>query len=278
MISDLTRSFVVDGVTLAWDRCGDRPGTPPLLLCHGFSGSAHDFALRIEPLAATRDVIVIEHRGHGRSEKLRDVSRYSLDRLAADLIAFIDAEIGVPVDLLGHSMGGAISLRVTLARPDLVRSLVLMDTSAWSFVPLEPEIAMLMTAFLDGYDPSGGLPGELSQEGPEDELITAATTPEWRALKEQVSAKFDPYALKALGQELFAHETASVRDRLGEIECPVSIIVGEHDHPFVDQASELQAEIADSALTVVAGAYHSPQLTHPDAWTAAVESHLARVG
>lgn len=181
--------------------------------------------------------MAVDHRGHGRSEKLGATERYSIDRLATDLIALIESAADGPVDLLGHSMGGAISLRLTLQRPDLVRSLILMDTSGWSFVPADPNVAALMTAFIAGYDPAGGLPNLGTFDGNHDE----------------------------------------VRARLGEIGCPVTVIVGEHDHPFIDQAAELAGSVADGWLTVIPGAYHSPQLTHPAEWTAAVETHLARV-
>ena len=77
--------------------------------------------------------------------KLGATERYSIDRLTADLIALLEPEVRAPVDLLGHSMGGAMSLRVTLARPDLVRSLILMDASAWSFVP-PAELTMSLTS------------------------------------------------------------------------------------------------------------------------------------
>jgi pimeloyl-ACP methyl ester carboxylesterase len=276
MITDLTRRFTVDDVSLAWDRWGDDVDATPLFLCHGFSGSSHDFALHVEGLARGRAVMCVDHRGHGRSPKLGATDRYSIDRLTADLIALLDAEAGGPVDLLGHSMGGAISLRVTLERPDLVRSLVLMDTSAWSFAPPDADIAALMAAFIDGYRPADGLPDLTSFSGPEEPLIAAATPAAWQVVKDEMAAAFDPYALKALGGELFHDEGISVRGRLGEIGCPVTVIVGELDQPFADQADQLAAEMADGALTVIAGAYHSPQLTHPAEWIAAVDAHLAR--
>ena len=277
MINDLTRTFTVDDVALAWDRWGTSVDGTPLLLCHGFSGSSHDFALHIEPLAKAREVVSIDHRGHGRSPKLGSVERYSIDRLTGDLIAFLDAQVGRPVDLLGHSMGGAISLRVTLARPELVRSLILMDTSAWSFMSPSEEIAELMIALVEAYDPADGLPDLSAMANPEAPLIAAAASAEWQTVKQQMAAAFDPYAMKALGRALFERDGVSVRDRLGEISVPVTVIVGEHDHPFVDQAPELASEVPDGQLTVVAGAYHSPQLTHPSEWTAAVEGHLARL-
>ena len=278
MIVDLTRRFSVDGVTLAWDRWAAGSTDTPLLLCHGFSGSSHDFALSIEDLAAHRTVVTVDHRGHGRSQKLMALDRYSIDLLAADAIALIDRKLGGPVDLLGHSMGGAVALRVTLARPDLVRSLILMDTSGWSFVPQDLSLAELMAGFLESFEPSSGLPdlGAQPAISPESELIAAATPLEWQTIKEQMAAAFDPFALKALGVELFEAGSDSVRGRLGEIACPVTVIVGEHDHPFVDQAKELAASVGDGRLRVIPGAYHSPQLTHKAEWDAAVGEHLRR--
>jgi pimeloyl-ACP methyl ester carboxylesterase len=276
MITDLTRRHTVDDVTLSWDRWGDHAGVP-LFLCHGFSGSAHDFASHVEALAERRGVVAVDHRGHGRSQKIGRLDAYSLDRLAADLVTLIEHEVGGPVDLLGHSMGGAISIRVTLARPDLVRSLILMDTSGWSFVPTDAAIAQMMSSFMQGFDPTRGLPDLSAMANPEDPLIAAATPAEWQAIKADMDAAFDPYAFKALGLALFQPEDPSSRELLGGITCPVTVIVGEHDHPFVDQAADLAAAVADGQHVVIDGAYHSPQLTHPQQWVQAVEQHLRRV-
>lgn len=273
MITSLGRTFAVDGVELAWDRWGGDDGVP-LLLCHGYSGSSHDFAAHVEDLAERRPVVALDHRGHGSSTNVGTLDAYSIDRLAHDLVALIDAEVGGPVDLLGHSMGGAISIAVTLARPDLVRSLILMDTSGWSFVATDPAVAELLGAFIAAYDPASGLPDTSALAGPEEALINAATPAEWQTMKAEMAGAFDPYALKALGAELFAGETQWIRDRLREVACPVSVIVGEHDHPFVDQAEDLAHEANGARLTIVPGAYHSPQLTHAAAWMAAVEAHL----
>jgi pimeloyl-ACP methyl ester carboxylesterase len=158
-----------------------------------------------------------------------------------------------------------------------VRSLILMDTSAWSFDPDDEERSPLMRAFIGDFDPTGGLPDLTALPNPEDELIAAATPAEWQARKLVLSASFDAYAFKAIGTELLLNsDTMSVRHRLAEITCPVTVIVGELDEPFVSQADDLATEVADGKVIVVPGAYHSPQLTHPDAWLAAVATHLSR--
>ena len=276
MITELTRTFSVDDVNLAWDRWGATgDDTLPFFLCHGYSGSSHDWALVAEELAENREVVTVDHRGHGRSQKLGSLDRYSIERIADDLIALLDAEVG-PVDLLGHSMGGAVALRVVLARPDLVRSLILMDTSGWSFRPIDEGVAAMMSAFMAAFDPARGLPDLSSMVGPEDALITAATTSEWQAMKAEMAAAFDPYAMKALGNDLFNSDLSWVRPRLAEVNCPVTVVVGSNDHPFIDQADDLAAAVVDGRVAVIDGAYHSPQLTHRDAWLQAVTTHLSR--
>jgi pimeloyl-ACP methyl ester carboxylesterase len=263
----------VNGVELHWDQWGD-PAGPPLVLCHGYTGSSHDFALQVEPLARARRVIALDQRGHGLSTKTADQASYTIAQLTDDLIGFIEAVADGPVDLLGHSMGGRVALGVAVDRPDLVRSLIPMDTSAWSFLQEDDKVRILIANFMEAFDPSQGMPSSFGLVGPEDALIEASTPPEWRARKDALFAGLDAYAVKGLGLELF-QGVASLRPQLPTITCPVTVIAGSRDHPLVDQAPELAAEVALGTLSLIAGAYHSPQLTHPVEWRAAVERHLA---
>jgi pimeloyl-ACP methyl ester carboxylesterase len=269
----------VNGVDLAWSARGSSPeGTPTLVLVHGFTGSSHDFALEVDALAGERQVVTLDQRGHGHSTRAGVVDGYTIEQLAADLVAFLEKVAAGPVDLLGHSMGGRVALGTVLARPDLVSSLILMDTSAWSFLPPDDAIRAMVSTYITEFDPSRGMPTTLSFGGPEDALIEAAVPPAWQQEKEAIFAGMDAYAVKAFGMALMADMAdgeTSLRAELPSIACPTTVIVGEHDHPLVDQAPELAAEVADGRLTVIAGAYHSPQLTHRDAWRAAVEAHLA---
>jgi len=274
-------TFHVNGVDLAWSEKGTSlAGTPTLVLCHGFTGSALDFSLVIDALAADRRVVTLDHRGHGRSTKTGHLEGYSIEQLAADLAPFLEQVGEGPVDLLGHSMGGRVALHLVLARPDLVHSLILMDTSAWSFLPADKQVRELVTGFIDAFDPAGGMPAPLNLGGPEDTLIEARTPTAWREERDGIFAGSDPYAMKALGVALLggnAGADGSLRARLPSIACPTTVIVGDQDHPLVDQAPELAREVANGRLAVIPGAYHSPQLTHGSEWRAAVEAHLAWV-
>lgn len=265
----------IAGVEIAWDSWGQGDG-PPLVVCHGFSGSSFDFALHLEPLAKTRRVIALDQRGHGHSAKCGELSSYSLVTLASDLVSFLEQVVTEPVDLLGHSMGGRVVLDVALARPDLVASLVLMDTSAGGFHEEGSEIFEMVSAFLQTYDPERGLPDMAGMRGPEDDLIEERLPLAYRERRTEIASGFDPFAFAALGRELFGLAKGGHVAGLETISCPVTLLFGKRDHPLVDQAAALAEAIAQSETVVIPGAYHSPQLTHPAEWRQAVEDHLGR--
>ena len=274
VVTELTKTFDVERFTLAWDEWGSGDA-PPLVLIHGFSGSAHDFALHIPALAEHRRVLAIDHRGHGRSSNSLDEETYTADHIVDDVIDWLSHTVDGPVDLLGHSMGGRVALRFALARRDLVHSLILMDTTAWSFAIEDPAVAEMINGFFSSITaetPMGNMPA-----GPEDELIDAAAPADWRERKAELAAAFDPMACRALGLALFGDRLQPVDHLLGDIDAPVTVIAGEHDHPYVDHAQNLADGVADGECVIIDGAYHSPQLTHQAEWLAAVDRHLARV-
>ncbi len=271
--------LAVNGVELAWsERSSGAAGTPTFVLVHGFTGSAHDFALVADDLASDRRVVTLDQRGHGHSTKTGSLEGYSIDQLVADLAVLLEAVGEGPVDLLGHSMGGRVAMGLVLSRPDLVSSLVLMDTSAWSFMPPDEGIRALVHAWIDAFDPAQGMPATLSLGGPEDALIEETTPSSWQEEKAAIFAGMDPYAVKAFGLALMADVAdgrVSLKPELPSITCPTTVIAGAHDHPLIDQAPELAGLVAHGRLAVIEGAYHSPQLTHAQTWKGAVGAHLA---
>ena len=265
----------VNGVELHWGQWGDAPGTP-LVLCHGFTGSSHDFALQVESLSESP----ARHRAGPARPRALDQDRATSPAtpstsLTADLIGFIEQVSEGPVDLLGHSMGGRVSLGVVLARPDLIRSLVLMDTSAWSFLPDDEKVRTMVADYMDAFDPARGMPSSFGISGPEDALIEAATTAEWWQRKEELFSGVDAYAVKAFGTALFSG-IDSLRPQL-PTDQPA------HDRhrgrptitPWSIKPRIWRPRWPTGRLCVIEGAYHSPQLTHPQQWREAVEHHLA---
>jgi pimeloyl-ACP methyl ester carboxylesterase len=100
-------------------------GEPATVLLHGWSGDSTDWTAQIPDLAERSRVIAIDLRGHGRSQATPD--GYEAEELAWDVIAVLDRLALKPADLIGHSLGGILASFISLRRPDLVRSLLLVD-------------------------------------------------------------------------------------------------------------------------------------------------------
>lgn len=109
---------------------GRVPGRrPPLLLIHGLGrwGMADFFPL-LEALAAEREVLVVDLPGFGRST--RGNQAYNPQAYARFLAHVIDTQVGVgPVDVAGHSMGGALAIALAGGYPQKVRRLAVIDAA-----------------------------------------------------------------------------------------------------------------------------------------------------
>ena len=128
----MERRIALNGVELAVEELGPgRRAERPLVLVHGFTGFRQDFAPAIDALLPHAGrIVTLDLRGHGASTNTGDAASYTLDALASDLLAALDALEIAACDLLGHSMGGMLAQRVALAAPARVASLVLLSTSA----------------------------------------------------------------------------------------------------------------------------------------------------
>lgn len=121
-----SRNTVVNHLRFHLLEWGD-PASPPVLLLHGGNQSAHSWDLVSLHLADRFHVFALDQRGHGDSEWSRDMD-YSPEAMAADALAFLAHEgIESPI-VMGHSMGGLVTMTLTLREPALPRALVIVDS------------------------------------------------------------------------------------------------------------------------------------------------------
>src|SRR5262249_28746384 len=93
----------------------------PLVLLHGFTGSAATWKSHGEAFSLKFQVIAIDLHGHGLSDSPADPQRYSMEHCAQDLIAILDYFGQRRINLLGYSMGGRVALHFAVKHPDRLR-------------------------------------------------------------------------------------------------------------------------------------------------------------
>ena len=115
-----------DGIRLHYRESGRRSG-PPVLMIQGLGADKHGWDLQRLALAPNHHTIALDNRGAGRSDK--PYGAYSLEQMADDAIAVLDA-VGVEqAHVVGASMGGAITQIIGIRHPERVRSLTLACTA-----------------------------------------------------------------------------------------------------------------------------------------------------
>jgi pimeloyl-ACP methyl ester carboxylesterase len=215
---------------------------PPVLMLHGgVSSFAHNYAQFgwIEALTgAGRQVVGLDFRGHGRSDRPHEAVRYGTAALAGEALALLDHLRLRQVALVGYSIGAAVAL-------ELMRR-----------VPARIERAVLVAAGdgLVGHGPYT-FPRVLSQIAPvfEREAYPAdlpkAHAAYWKILE---SSGADRHAMRAL---CGADYPPLAPDKAGAIDVPTLVISGERDH-VLGCGSRLAAALGHGEYLEIAGANH----------------------
>lgn len=272
------RRVRVNGLELACSEAGPTDGAgadaPPLVLVHGFTGHRDDWAGVLPALARRRRTIVFDLRGHGDSDSPTDSSAYSFEWLVKDLFGLLDALDVTRCDLLGHSFGGMIALRAALAGRRRLRSLILMNTAPelperLSRAGWEKATAIAEARGMTGLQQAAERAGRARP----DATLAGWFERYWQHHRRRLAA-MTPASYRGLGSVLF--ESESLVARLGELTLPSLVVVGEADVEFGPGAELLERHLPDVRRVTIAGAGHHPHQENPEAWLAAIESHLAR--
>jgi pimeloyl-ACP methyl ester carboxylesterase len=206
-----------------WANNGD-----PALLLHGGLSATEDWDIYALPsVAADHHVFAYDRTAHGRTGVREGFYHFDFQRDEA--IAYIEDVIKGPAHLLGYSDGGIISLLVAIARPDLVKSLVLIGTNYHHDCGL----------------PFDQIPELTASEG--DRAEFAERSPDPAHVQDEILAR----ALQVWRTE----PTMTKRD-LNTIECPVLVLTGD-DEPFSNHHSvDLYEALPNGRLAVIPGASH----------------------
>jgi 3-oxoadipate enol-lactonase len=242
-------------------------GLETIFFSHGLLWSSWIWRAQLDHFSKRYRCIAADHRGQGQSELT--VSGYDMDTLSEDAAALI-AKLGIaPVHFVGLSMGGFVGLRLALGKPELLRSLVLVDSAA----DAEPKLsvpkymAMCWAARVIGMRPFAGT-----------------------VLEIMFGRKFrsDPARLAEAQAQLLANRTAGVQratwgvcsrravDGLEKIRTPTLVVQGAEDTAIVAaRAKRTSDAIPGARFLTIPHAGHSTPVEEPEALNAELEKFLS---
>jgi pimeloyl-ACP methyl ester carboxylesterase len=259
-----------NGIEMYYERKGSGE---PLLLVPGLLFGAEHWRPQADALASDYDVIAVDLRGQYHTTTTDDQADYDMWNQAEDVYGLIQALGIAPTHYAGLSMGGFIGMRLALRHPEVLRSLVLIDTQAHAE---DEDRRTQYAAFRELY-----LDGVIEPLRPV--LPLSFFTDDYIANHQgKVDAWFN--TLLAGNHEGTAHaslgcdERDDITHRLGEIHLPALVAHGTEDVPIpMERGEQLASRIAGANFVPIEGAAHQSNVSHPDEVSALIADFLAEV-
>jgi pimeloyl-ACP methyl ester carboxylesterase len=195
-----------------------------------------------------------------------------MDTLAEDAAALIEALDAAPCHFVGLSMGGFIGMRLAIRRPELLKSLVLLETSA---DPEPPESARQyrLLNFVARWFGLGLVAGRVMPIMFGEPFLTDPERADLRAAWRERLVANDKVGITRAVKGVVERE--GVYDELGEITVPTLVVVGEEDVATPPpKAERIAARIPNAELVVLPRAGHTSTVEEPKAVNAALEAFL----
>lgn len=252
-------------------------GGRPALLLHGIPLSLTTWRHNLDPLAAGREVVAVDLRGYGESDKPAGAD-YSPAGQAAMLADLLDATGLSEVDIVGSSYGCAVALTLAATRPSRVGRLVLVNPVCYPGGPhdLERLSRIRLVAAVART--------VLRTTGPGRRLLTrrlqASYADPGLATPELVDG-YHRQLLRQSGEQSYLTSLRSLRQEdlvalLPRVPHRTLVLWGELDHvlPAAD-GPRLVADLPDARLELVAGVGHLPHEEAPDRVNALIDAFLS---
>lgn len=236
----------------------------PIVLLHGFTGSAAGWGDFGGLLRAKHTTIAIDIAGHGRSDSPGDLDHYRMPQVVTDLAAAVRLAGFDRCAWLGYSMGGRTALHVAAAFPGMVEKLALIGASAGiadaegraARVAADDKLAQGilddgLEAFVNHWE---SIPLFESQRSLPEER---------RAAIRRGRLACNPLGLANSLRGMGTGSQEALHDRLHELAMPVLAMAGEWDPRYSAIAAELAAAVPNGRSVVVPAAGHAAQVENP---------------
>jgi pimeloyl-ACP methyl ester carboxylesterase len=207
-----------NGVRIYYEREGSGP---PLILHHGFTRSLEGWRDNgyAAALASDYELILIDARGHGRSDKPHDPAAYAAETRVGDVLAILDDAGLARAAFWGYSMGGRIGYAFAQYAPERLNALVIGGMHPYAGDPAQP-------GWRADAMRSGGIAGYLTElerrEGP---------------LPAEMRARvLDNDAEALVASTIASSQAPDFSQALADLSVPALVYAGDRDQPIHDLA------------------------------------------
>lgn len=240
-----------------------------IVFLHGLGGCWRDWEPQLDSLSDRFRCVVIEHRGHGRSQRVP--GPYSTELFAADALG-VCRSLGIDrAHVVGLSMGGMVAQHLALAAPDLVDTLVLCDT----FTHTGSGGVEMLKAAAEAVR-AGGMEVLRAFMTPDTtgwSARTMAERPHVERDNRREAESNDPDCWAWAVEALVAHDT---RDEISRITAPALVVWGAEDRGVpVKLAQPLADALGGAPVVVLDDAGHVCNLEAPEAFDRAITEFFA---
>ena len=231
-----------------------------MVFAHGLLWGTHLYTKQVAHFSKDYRCITFDFRGQGKSQVTK--SGYDMDSLADDAIALLQALNINQCHFVGLSMGGFVGQRVALKRPDLLKSLILIDTSADAENPEKMasyETLLKAINWLGMKRISKKVMPIMFGNSFLSDKSRKAEYKQWLAYMNQNNKKG---AIRATRGVI---ERDEVLSKLPQIDLPTLVMVGDEDvaTPY-DNAQRIHFAIKGSKFAVISGAGHTATVEEPE--------------
>jgi 3-oxoadipate enol-lactonase len=229
--------FEHEGCSLHYQEYGQGE---PLVLLHGLGSSSQDWELQVPALSRHYRVILMDIRGHGRSDKPND--GYQIATFSEDLLALLEHLQTGPVHFVGLSMGAMVGFQFAVDHPQWLRSL-----------------ARILSVETVGK----GLAQRLFPK------------PEQADLRQKMAQRWARNDKRAYLKSFDAIVDWGVQERIGQIHCPTLVVAADHDYTPVQLKERYVALMPQARLVVIDDSRHATPLDQPEVFNQTLLQFLA---
>jgi pimeloyl-ACP methyl ester carboxylesterase/gamma-glutamylcyclotransferase (GGCT)/AIG2-like uncharacterized protein YtfP len=260
--------ITVNGCDLFYEDVGSGPET--IVFAHGLLWSGRMFAEQMKALSNRYRCVAFDFRGQGQSEVTR--TGYDMDTLADDAAQLIE-RLGLgPCHFLGLSMGGFVGMRLAARRPELLKSLMLLETTA-DPEPTENVPRYRLLSFIARWLSMRLVGGKVMAIMFGRKFLTDPARAKEREVWAQSLLANNKAGTSRATEGVITRKP--VHDEIPGIRLPTLIVCGDQDVATPPAKSErIQSLIPNSRLVIIPGAGHSSSIEEPAAVTAAILEFL----